>query len=119
MTPPPTPKKKSPRAFLLSRTSNAAAKAKIRHAPTNAWAQNKLAYAHIGVPKHITRVANAAPLLPPPNRIPRKNRQTPASAVGNATAAALTTYDSAISPRGDSGSTPNIRSGGLAARDRK
>src|SRR5579864_9011988 len=106
--------KKSPRALLLSLTFNADAKAKIKQAPTSACAQNKLAYAHIGVPTDIASTANAAPLEPPPNRSPRKNKHTAASAAGNATAPPLATYDSATSPRADSGSTPIIRNTGLA-----
>src|SRR4029077_14007101 len=107
--------RKSARALELSRSFNAAPNAKTRQAPTSACAQNNPEYAHIGVPKHITTVATAAPPTPPPNRSPRKNRQTAASAVGSATALTIAQYERATPPRGNSGSIPIIRSVGLAA----
>ena len=114
-SPTANPQRKCRRAASLSRTFKAAANAKMKHAPTSACAQNKLAYAHSGVPTHITSVANAEPPASPPSRKPRKNKQTPASAVGKATVYALTTYDKIHSPRGDSGSTPAILIAGRAA----
>src|ERR1700757_2821633 len=72
-----------------SASFTAAAKPKSKQAPTKAWAQNKLAYASIGVATESTIIANAAPVRSDPNRSARKNRHTPANAVGNATALAV------------------------------
>src|SRR5246127_3614841 len=69
-----------------SATFTAAAKAKSKQAATKACAQNKLAYASIGVPTDSTVIANAAPVKSAPNRSATKNRHTPANVVGSATA---------------------------------
>ena len=65
---------RNPPAHVLSPTFNAAANAKTRQAPTRACAQNKLAYAHIGVPKAHHTAPNAAPPAAAPNRRRQKKQ---------------------------------------------
>src|SRR5215472_2632214 len=104
--------RKSARAVVLSRSLSAAANAKTKHEPTRACAQNRLAYAQSGVAREVARVPNMAALVLPPNRRARKNKQIPASAVGNAAVHAVTTNESTNSPREDCGSTPIARIAG-------
>src|SRR5262249_6532497 len=100
----------------LSLNLRAAANPNTRQAPTNACAQKRLVYAHIGVPRDMARAPNAAALVSLPSRRARKNKHTLASALGKATALAGALHDSATSPRGDSGSTTTARMAGSATR---
>ena len=90
-------------------SATAAPNAKTTQEVESAWPIRSVAYAQAGVPSaNVTATSSPAEALPK-SASTVSARQTPASAVERPLTITVATYESAVTPVGDSGSTPHAR----------